>query len=96
LSPLAPEPATPKPPPVAGGDDKELRKWFDAFVGETFYGQMLQAMRKTVGEAAYFNGGRAEEIFQGQLDQLLAERLTQANAGNFTDSMFKLFTSQRS
>ena len=29
------------------------------------------SMRKTVGKAAYFDGGRAEEIFRGQLDQVI-------------------------
>ena len=52
-------------------------------------------MRKTVGKAAYFNGGRAEEIFQGQLDQVIAERLTKANAHDFSGSMFELFNARR-
>ena len=35
-------------------DKSELREKFDSFVGESFYGQMLQAMHKTVGKAALF------------------------------------------
>ncbi len=72
----------------------ELREKFDSFVGESFYGQMLQAMHKTVGKAAYFNGGRAEEIFQGQLDQILSEKMTKANGSSLSESMFDLFNLQ--
>lgn len=73
----------------------EVREAFQQFVGETFYGQMLGAMRKTVGKPAYFHGGRAEEVFQGQLDQILGERLAEATAADFADPMFQLFALQR-
>ncbi len=69
---------------------------FDQFVGETFYGQMLQAMHKTQHKAAYFNGGRAEEVFQGQLDQVLSQKMSQASAGEFSGAMYDLFNLQRS
>src|SRR5438128_2355358 len=75
-------------------DQSQLREKFDAFVGESFYGQMLQAMHKTVGKPAYFHGGRAEEAFQGQLDQVLSSKLSQASAGQFSGPMFDLFNLQ--
>ncbi|MEX0586965.1 MAG: rod-binding protein [Pirellulales bacterium] len=68
-----------------------MREAFDSFVGETFYGQMLSAMRKSVGQAAYFHGGRAEEMFRGQLDQILAQEMTKSNAGDLTGSLFEQF-----
>jgi len=80
----APQPADPK-----------LRETFDKFVGETFYGQMLGAMRKTLDKPAYFHGGRGEEVFQSQLDQILAERLSEASASQFTGPMFQLFSLQQ-
>src|SRR3989304_4282818 len=67
--------------------NSELRKAFDGFVGETFFSQLLQSMRKTVGKPAYFHGGRAEEIFQQQLDQVLAQKVTEASADRFTGPM---------
>jgi peptidoglycan hydrolase FlgJ len=70
----------------------KLREKFDSFVGETFYGQLMGQMRKTVGKTAYFNGGRAEEIFQGQLDQMLAGEMAKANAHSFSGPMFELFS----
>jgi flagellar protein FlgJ len=70
------------------GDHDELREKFTQFVGETFYGQMIKSMRSTVGEAAYFHGGQAEKAFQGQLDQQLAQHLTEATADKFAKPLF--------
>lgn len=88
------QPAAPEPPSLKG-NQTELRETFDQFVGEAFYGQLLGAMRKTVGKPAYFYGGRAEEIFQGQLDQTMAEEMTKASADSFSGPMFELFNLQR-
>jgi flagellar protein FlgJ len=80
---------------TAGGTPSEVRKAFDSFVGESFYSQMLSAMRKTTGKAAYFHGGRAEEAFRGQLDQTLAAKMAESNAADFTGPMFDLFQLNR-
>ena len=72
-------------------DNGELKEAFTDFVGQTFFGQMLAAMRKTVGKPAYFHGGRAEEVFQGQLDQVLSEKLSEASADSFSQPMYELF-----
>ena len=72
-----------------------MREAFQDFVGQTFYGQLLSAMRKTVDKPAYLHGGRAEEIFQNQLDQVLSEKLSDASAKSFTEPMYQLFTLQR-
>jgi peptidoglycan hydrolase FlgJ len=83
-------------PDLAGGvQNPELRKAFDDFVGQTFFGQLLHSMRKTVDKPAYFNGGRAEDIFQQQLDQVLAKNISEASADKFSGPMFDLFTLQR-
>ena len=88
--------STPAKIPTLGTDkNSRLRKAFDSFVGETFFGQLIRSMRKTVGKPAYFHGGRAEEIFQQQLDQVLAEKISQSSADKFTGPMFELFTLQR-
>lgn len=70
------------------GDKNELKEQFTQFVGETFFGQMIKAMRSTVGKPAYFHGGRAEEAFQGLMDQELSEHLTKATAAQFAEPMF--------
>jgi len=68
---------------------KEVRRAFDQFVGEAFFAQMIKAMRTSVGKPAYFHGGRAEEVFQGQLDERLAHELSNASAKQLTDPMFR-------
>lgn len=74
----------------------EVKKAFTNFVGQTMFGQALASMRKTIDKPAYFHGGRAEEVFQGQLDQVLAEKLTEASAETFAGPMFDLFMLGRS
>lgn len=78
-----------------GANDQRTRDAFDAFVGETFFSQMLKSMRKTVGKPAYFHGGRAEEVFTQQLDQVLAEKLGRASAGKISGPMYELFAARR-
>jgi len=87
------------PAEIEGSEPKpegeELRKAFQDFVGQTFFSQMISAMRSTQDGAAYFDGGRAEKIFQGQLDQVLSEKLSEASASKISDPMFKLFQLRR-
>jgi hypothetical protein len=71
------------------GQREELREKFTQFVGEAFFGQMIKAMRSTVGKPAYFHGGRGEDAFQGQLDQKMAEELAEKSASRFADPMFE-------
>jgi hypothetical protein len=91
-SPSVPAPPSASPDPAS----MELRQTFESFVGQTFFGQLLRAMRKTQNKPAYFHGGRAEEIFQQQLDQVVAERLAEACGEQFAGPMFELFSLQRS
>ena len=78
---------------AAGGNQsaeaEEVQKKFRQFVGEMFFGQVLKSMRSTQQEPAYFHGGRAEEVFQSQLDQVLAEEMTEASAHEIADPMFR-------
>jgi hypothetical protein len=71
------------------GEQDEVKEKFTQFVGETFFGQMIKAMRSTVGKPAYFHGGRAEEAFQGLMDQELSEHLTEATADQIAEPMFR-------
>jgi Rod binding domain-containing protein len=90
-SPLT-APQIQKPPTTSElADQGELREAFHDFVGQTFFGQLIASMRATQGETPYFHGGRAEKIFQGQLDQQLAETLSEASASRVADPMFHLF-----
>jgi len=73
----------------------DLRETFQDFVGQTFFSQMIKSLRSTQKGAAYFNGGRAEEIFQGQFDQIMTEHLSDASAKSISDPMYKLFQLSR-
>ncbi len=92
-STLAPS-ASPKPPDPEA-KDQALRATFEDFVGQTLFGQMLSSMRKTQHKPAYFHGGRGEEVFQQQLDQVLAEKLSHASADKLAGPMYELFTMSR-
>jgi len=73
----------------------ETKKAFDNFVGETFFSQLISSMRKGQDKPAYFHGGRAEEVFQGQLDQMMATELTEASADQISGPMYELFQMNR-
>jgi peptidoglycan hydrolase FlgJ len=80
----------------SGKEEEPLREAFQNFVGQTFFSQMITSLRSTQEGSKYFNGGQAEKIFQGQLDQLLSEEITKASASQISDPMFRLFQLQRS
>ena len=88
-------PPAARPPVGTTAEESDLRAAFDSFVGEVFFGQMLKAMRKAVGKPAYFHGGRTEEIFTQQLDQVLAEKLSDSSARSLSGPMFELFSMRR-
>ena len=69
----------------------ELREKFNEFVGQTFFGTLVKAMRKTVDKPAYFHGGRGEEVFQAELDRVFVEELTESTASQIAEPMFELF-----
>ena len=77
-----------------GSDD--LKEAFQDFVGQTFFGEMIKSFRTTQQPSKYFHGGRAEEIFQGQFDQVLTEKLSDASAEKISDPMYELFMLKRS
>jgi hypothetical protein len=72
-------------------DSPELREAFHDFVGQSFFGQVLSEMRKSVDKPAYFHGGMGEEMFQQQLDQVLVEKLSDASSKSFSEPMYELF-----
>ncbi|MFN7628907.1 MAG: rod-binding protein [Pirellula sp.] len=84
-----------KGPSVGDGDDA-LEKAFTDFVGQTLFAQVLSSMRSTQKEPAYFHGGQAEKIFQGQLDQILTEEISNASADKIAKPMYELFRLRQS
>jgi len=76
-------------PPAA--QQMKVEEVFQDFVAGTFYKQMLKALRKTQSEPAYFFGGQAERMFQGQLDQEVASNLSKTSGKQFSQDLFKVF-----
>jgi len=74
--------------PLPGTD--EIRKQFQNAVAGTFYRQMMKSLRSTTGKPAYLHGGQAEEIFRGQLDEIMADQLAAGSGQIFSDRLFEL------
>jgi hypothetical protein len=94
--PVADRPAGPSAPPGLPGDNPELRKTFTAFVGQTFYGELVRQLRASVPKSPLIHGGFGEDVFQSQLDQILVERISQASAPRFSEPMYQLLLARTS
>ena len=64
-------------------------KFQDAVAG-TFYRTMLKALRSTEKKPAYLDGGQAEDIFKGQLDEQFSDLLAKSNGAELSDSLFQV------
>src|SRR5580693_1582770 len=69
----------------------DLKTNFQDFVAGTFYKEMLKSLHKMHGKPAYLDGGQAEKMFQGQLDQQMAENLARSHGGQFSDGLYQAF-----
>jgi hypothetical protein len=72
-----------------------LRESVDTVVGSVFYGALLQTARKSPLKAKYGHGGRGEEVFSAQLDQVLAERAGQARGYSINEALFQHLARQQ-
>lgn len=73
--------------PRAGSAEQKLRRAANELVGSVFYGTLLRRMRSSVLTGPYGHGGNAEKMFQGQLDQIFAERAGAARSTRLTDAI---------
>jgi Rod binding domain-containing protein len=76
---------------AAGTARTQLREAAKKLIGEVFYGTLLKQYRSTGRKGTYGHGGRGEEVFQGQLDQVFAERAGAAVKGGLTDAIVQRF-----
>ena len=79
----------PGSPPDQAKPSKELREAVGSVVGTVFYGTLLKAMRNSVLKGEFGHGGRGEEVFQAQLDQMLVERVGQASGFSLHEALYK-------
>ena len=78
-------------PLVRPEQPKDLQTQFQESVGTLLYGEMIKSLRKGVGKPAYIHGGQAEEAFQTQMDQKLAEALAVREGGALVKDMYQRF-----
>src|SRR5437899_11420651 len=71
-----------------------VREKFQDFVGGTFYKEMLKALRAAQKPSKYLHGGQAEKIFQGQMDQQIAEDLAHQYAGHVAAPLLESYSRQ--
>lgn len=69
----------------------KLRDTIDRVMGLVFYGPLLRTMRSSSLKGTVGHGGRGEEIFQNQLDQVFAERTGQASSHGLNETIFNRF-----
>lgn len=67
----------------------KLRDAIDQAVGSIFYGTLLKTMRESPLKGTIGHGGRGEEVFQNQLDQLFVERAGNARSYDLNDTIFE-------
>jgi len=70
----------------------ELRTTVDHVVGSVFFEPLLRSMRNSVLKSTIGHGGRGEEIFQGQLDQVFAEQAGRSAAGSLNETLVARFS----
>jgi Rod binding domain-containing protein len=68
---------------------KKLRTSVDKVVGSVFYGTLLKTMRASPLKGKFGHGGRGEEVFSAQLDQMLAEKAGQARRYSLNDALYE-------
>lgn len=87
--------ATPSAVSGLPGDRPELREAFTAFVGQTFFGELVRQLRASVPKSPLIHGGFGEDVFQSQLDQILVERISQTSASRISEPMYQLLLARR-
>ncbi len=77
--------------PVSKAARAQLAKAADEIVGSVFYGTMLRQMRSASMKGEYGHGGRGEEVFEAQLDQLYAKEMGLGKKVNLSDAIVDRF-----
>jgi len=87
----------PSPTPVTVGSPVQdrLRDAMDQVVGETFYGTLLRSLRSSSLRGPYGHGGRGEEVFQAQLDQIFATEAGRARSSSLSEAAVRRYMAQQ-
>lgn len=72
-------------------DQPEAQAKFQEFVAGTFYKLMLKSLRNGQQAPKYLNGGQAEKIFQGQLDDQFSGIMAQRSGAAISGPLYPAF-----
>ena len=72
-----------------GTTEQQLREAAEKLVSTTFIMPMFEQLRSDPLAANLMHGGRAEKVFQQQLDQVLSDRISSATSFDLVDSVYK-------
>lgn len=78
-------------PDASKNGPSAVKTAFQDAVAGLFFGQMIKSLRAGVGKPAYIHGGQAEEMFQSQMDQKVAENLARQNGGALVEDLYQRF-----
>ena len=78
--------------PKSAAPDKQAQDKFQEFVAGSFYKLMLKSLRSAQKPSKYFNGGQAEKVFQGQLDEQFTDKMAKKNGGTISNPLYPAFT----
>ncbi len=71
----------------------DLRETVDRVIGSVFFAPLLRSMRNSTLKGTIGHGGRGEEVFQAQLDQVFAEQAGRSAAGALNTALVDRFSS---
>jgi flagellar protein FlgJ len=72
------------------GEDARLRAATELLEG-SFYQELFKAMRDTVPEGGVVSGGFGQGVFEGMLDQSVAESAALGADGGLAEALFRYF-----
>ena len=75
------------------GEEEQLREAAEKLVATTLIMPMFEQLRNDPLATDLFHGGRGEEIFQQQMDQVLSDRIAGATRFDLVDSVYKHLSS---
>ena len=67
---------------------KGLSQEYEGF----FMKQVVDAMRKTVPKGGYLNGGNAEEIYKGMMDDKLSGQMAKNGGSGIAENLYNTFS----
>lgn len=73
-------------------DEKRARAAAEQLVGQALFMPLLKQARENPFKTELFHGGRGEEAFGAQMDQLLADRLASRDASGLVQAISRRFS----